>query len=405
MAEERDTTFDDDPAMAAYARERGLGYDRHWFAGDSTQLLRRGFMPDAWDSMDGTLPGGAEGKIAHWSSTFDGEELEFTIVLVLIPESIALATRLLCHDRRLPGKARSNPDEAVEVVTLDDDKLGFESDAFAKRYEVSADHDQDAIRALQLFDPSLLVWMAEKAPERMSFELQDGTLCVFRPGFLMGPEELDELAEAASRIAKYVRDAADGAESAPRPPAPTGTAEDPSRDQVLEAALAAVVFDSPPSSVKEAADRFRSGPFRTDKSWRLGNEAFFRESARSIGLEPWSVSRFRAERPKYEPPGRFSQVAGGELDGVGPCFLIFSDGEFDDNDNGWISLGADLSKGRLSIPFASQESRDRDIHDWYDGTSIGLWKQGFGRRTRTRDEFEGFLALARPELRRMLAST
>ena len=129
----------------------------------------------------------------------DIERSPFTLVLVGAIASSDYAIRVLCHDRRLDKRDRSNPDADREVVKLDDKEVHLESDRFLERYAVSTDHDQDQIAVWQLFSPGIIQWLTEEAPERFSFELQDGALACFVPGYVADEDELDALCAAAAR--------------------------------------------------------------------------------------------------------------------------------------------------------------------------------------------------------------
>ena len=88
---------------------------------------------------------------------------------------------------------------------MDDRQVEFESEALVGRYEISTDHDQDQVRAWQLFDPSVIRWLVDGAPDDFSFELQDGALCGFVPGALGEAGELDALCEATATVHTRVR--------------------------------------------------------------------------------------------------------------------------------------------------------------------------------------------------------
>ena len=75
-----------------------------------------------------------------------------------------------------------------------------ESEAFLRRYALRTDHDQDQVRAWQLFDPALIEWLTGEAPDDFSFELQNGALCGFVPGALAAADRLDALCEATARV-------------------------------------------------------------------------------------------------------------------------------------------------------------------------------------------------------------
>ena len=269
-----------------YARRRGLTHYQDWGVPEATQLLRHGFAQMVPNLALGELPNGlGDGWLAHASFATDSaaglEQHEFTVVISRVPESIGFAVRVVCHDRGLSDAERTNPNADAEVVELDDHDVEVESARFLGRYAVATDHDQDRIRVWQLFSPALIDWLTEAAPPRFSFELQDGALCCFVPGFLAEEAELDALCAAAGRIHDRVLELAAAA--------PTTAAAGPTRSTMIEAELAAHPFARPPQSVWAAARAFGW--------WGLRQRAQL--EARGRGL----LSRLRA-RPGLHPDRR-----------------------------------------------------------------------------------------------------
>ena len=148
----------------------------------------------------GDLPGGLAGSwLAHFRIEHD-DDRTYTVVVVAAEASVHYAVRVICHDRGLPDRDASNPDAEHQLVEMDDRQVEFESEALVGRYEISTDHDQDQVRAWQLFDPSVIRWLVDGAPDDFSFELQDGALCGFVPGALGEAGELDALCEATATV-------------------------------------------------------------------------------------------------------------------------------------------------------------------------------------------------------------
>jgi hypothetical protein len=160
------------------------------------------------------------------------------------------------------------------VVKLDDKEVRLESDLFLKRYAVSTDGDQEQLAVWQLFSPGIIQWLTTEAPERFSFELQDGALACFVPGYVSDEDELHALCAGAARIFARVV-AIDG-------PGAGTTGEGTRRGQV-ERELAEHPFEAPPQSIKAAAKAFRHGLVLGDRAWGLGAEAFFRGQAALVG--------------------------------------------------------------------------------------------------------------------------
>ena len=134
------------------------------------------------------------------------------------------------------------------MIELSDRDVEVESVRFLERYRVVTDNDQEPLRTWQLFSAALIDWLTDKAPARFSFELQDGALCCFVPGYLTAEAELAELHP----------------------------------------------FASLPASVWAAAREFGWWGLVTGRSWRLGAEAFFRAYAAGQGFTRIDDSRFRA---------------------------------------------------------------------------------------------------------------
>ena len=194
------------PTLDAYAARHGL-YCRSASFGlpKATQLMRHGFMQEVPSLARGDLPGGlGDGWLALANYAYEGrsdiERDPFTLVLVGAAASSSYAVRVLCHDRGLGERERSNPDADRQVVELDDRQAHLESDKFLARYEVSTDHDQGQLKVWQIFSPGLIAWLTEEAPAGFSFELQDGALCCFVPGLTADPAELDALCAGAARV-------------------------------------------------------------------------------------------------------------------------------------------------------------------------------------------------------------
>jgi hypothetical protein len=134
-----------------------------------TQLLQHGFTEEVPNLVMGDLPGGIEdGWLAHFDYKTAGSVIHdhlFTVVLARAPQSVAVAKRVLCHDRDLSDLDESNPESGLELLKMDDRRIELESDAFLKRYSVWVDHDQDELSAWEIFDPKLMAWLTDEAPE------------------------------------------------------------------------------------------------------------------------------------------------------------------------------------------------------------------------------------------------
>lgn len=383
------------PTLADYAAAHGL---RHRLASlalpKATQLMRHGFMQETRSVARGTLPGGLESSwLAQVEYAYGGtngiERSPFTLVLTEARESAGFAVRVLCHDRRLSKRDRANPDRGRQVVKLDDRAVRLESIKFLERYELSTDHDQDQLRVWQIFDPSLIDWLTVSAPAGFSFELQDGALSCFVPGFTAEESELDALCEAAARVFAHVVDIEGRSVGGdPRP----GT-----REESVERALADHPFATPPRSTKAAAKEFRRGLRLGDQAWALGAEAFFRSHASSLGLTRVATSAYRANHIETFLPGVLAHAAQGSLRGSDvDAFLVLTNDENYET-MGWSSLVVDLGSPALAFSMARGlprgDAAERGaIRAGTDGRSLIVTALDGGARDRSAAELGAFYA-------------
>jgi hypothetical protein len=389
------------PTLAAYAAANGLQHRLASFGlPKATQLMRHGFMQEVPSLATGELPQGAgDGWLALVNYAYEGrsdiERSPFTLVLVGVLASTDYAIRVLCHDRRLPERDRSNPDADREVVKLDDKEVRLESDRFLKRYAVSTDGDQDQVAVWQLFSPSLIQWLTDEAPERFSFELQDGALACFVPGYTDDEGELDALCAAAARVlARVTAIDAPGHDGAGHGAA---TPADGTRRSQVEQELADHPFASPPPSVKAAAKEFRHGLRLGDQAWALGAEAFFRAQAALAGFGPIAGDVYRAAHLDTFLPGTFTRAAQGRLASGEEAFLVLTDSE-DYDDMGWTNLVVTVPPLAAMALAQSVPRGDTSVRGTMqagsDGRALILSTLDGGRRERTAEEFAAFIAAA-----------
>lgn len=395
-------------AMQDYARARGLSYYDHWTLPEATQLLHHGAFDDARNVLIGDLPGGLQGSwLAHFVAAPTGLGSDgrcYTVAIVAAATSVRFAVRVLCHDRDLARAEASNPDAERETVSMDDRAVVVESEAFLRRYELSTDHDQDQVRAWQLFDPALIEWLTNEAPEDFSFELQNGALCCFVPGAVADSERLDDLCAATARIRRRVLELGDdpdrsaaGVESGP------GTRED-----VVSHELARHPFARPPRSVLSAAIHFGGIPLISRSSRRLGVEAFFRAHAEALGLERIEPSEFLAGHIDIAIPGAITQVARGRLPGTGiDGYLIFTT-DADNSQISWTVVVADISQADNGFAFVDLTETREAEKDGFDvgsnGSTITVWKPDRGPYARTAKRLDRFCQTACPLLEQAVAA-
>lgn len=390
------STPEPSPNLATYAARHGLSHRAASFGlPKATQLMRHGFMQEVPSLASGELPEGAgTGWLALVNYAYEGrqdiERTPFTLALVGAAASNDYAIRVLCHDRGLGERERSNPDADREVVKLDDREVRLESDKFLERYAVSTDHDQDQLAVWQLFSPSLISWLTEEAPEHFSFELQDGALACFIPGYTADEAELDALCAAAARVFARVT-AIDG-------PGHGATSAEGTRQGTVERELAEHPFAKPPESVKAAAKSFRHGLLLGDQAWALGAEAFFRAQAALVGFEPIDLGAYRAGHMDTFLPGILARAAQGRTQAGESALLVLTDSE-DYDDMGWTNLVVEVESPFQALALAQSVPRGDTSEKGVmqvgaDGRSLILTTLDGGRRSRTAEELSRFYAAA-----------
>lgn len=389
------------PTLADYAAAHGLTHRTASLAlPKATQLMRHGFLQEVRSVARGDLPGGLrDGWLAQLDYAYEGhtdiERSPFTLVLTGAAASAGYAIRVLCHDRGLSKRDCANPDSDRQVVKLDDRRVRLESTSFLARYAVSTDADQDQVAVWQLFSPGLIDWLTREAPAGFSFELQDGALSCFVPGYVAEPAALDALCAGAARVFSRVEQI-DG-DGGRRAPAAGG---DGTRRDLIDSELAAHPFAQPPKNIKAAAKAFRHGLLLDDRAWALGAEAFFRSHAAAHGFAPMGPSAFRAGHLTTALPGLLQRAAVGSLPGGEvEAFLVLTDSE-DFDDMGWSNLVVDLDSPLRGLALAQRTPRgDSTVRGSMmvgtDGRSLILSALDGGSRDRTAAELEAFLAAAR----------
>jgi hypothetical protein len=346
----------------------------------------------------GDMPGAlGEAQLAHFRLDPGNDRRCYTVVIVAAPASVEYAIRVTCHDRDMPERDASNPDVDLQTIEMDDSSVAVESDAFLKRYNVSTDHDQDQIRAWQLFSPALIHWLTESAPENFSFELQNGALCAFVPGALADAEALDALCDAAAIVHTRVLEI--GEDAAAAPPAAG------SRADTVERELAEHPFDKPPRSARAAAFHFGI-PLLSRSSRRLGAEAFFRAHAAALGLERMDPAAFMASHIDIAIPGSITHVARGHLPHTKDLegYLIFTN---DSEAGGWSVVVVDIGQWDNGFAWAGTETNKRADKDGLDissnGNTITIWRPDGSPFSQTEHKLTKFCEQACPLLEQAYA--
>ena len=93
----------------------------------------------------------------------------------------------------------SYPKERWEPVRL-------ESAAFEREFDLLVLSGQDRGWTYELFSPSLIAWLTDRAPADLAFELNEGWLCVMQPGEPGDPDAIEALCGAAAHLAGRLRE-------------------------------------------------------------------------------------------------------------------------------------------------------------------------------------------------------
>lgn len=196
----------------SYATDRGLVRHKKGLLSPLTPLLRKGDRRRAEQIMSGVLPGGVDGRLAHYTYEIDSRDgdgdintrrYEYTVLLCEVPELALHSSGLYCQ-RRTGFRFF---DSASDVLRSSR-RLELESEAFDQAYEVFFDRNDSENWLHQLFTPSFIVWMAESSPDAFAFEAVAGGICFNAKGHFKTAAELDGICEAAAVVCKRMHDEA-----------------------------------------------------------------------------------------------------------------------------------------------------------------------------------------------------
>jgi hypothetical protein len=199
----------EDAFFKVYADQRGLTLVGDGHLGPRTPLLRKGDERKAEQIMRGRLAEDCKGKIALYTYTdvyYDKNgrhenHYHFTVAMTELPETAALVPELLCN-RKFGFKTFEKLEDAFRT----NERVKLESVDLDERFEIFCDENQDQNFLRQLFSPSFIVWMAEEAPEKFAFELEDGILACNVKGHKKSAAELDTMREATAAVARRLRE-------------------------------------------------------------------------------------------------------------------------------------------------------------------------------------------------------
>lgn len=203
----------------------------------------------------GTLPGGVEGTVAHFSYTYTvtdsddhthTETRRLTLVVCNVPVSIGFVPYLGFSRGASHFVGTAGGTQMRRVDFGDSEELKHAS-CF-----IFAGTNQNW--QAQLFSPALLDWLA-RSPDDFGFELANGTLVAGRSDYLDAQPELRALCEDTAHLAEAIRE--ESQEAVDTGGAEANAAKDPqASDPRMEKALAKVDAGAPPN-LGGATNQFR----------------------------------------------------------------------------------------------------------------------------------------------------
>jgi hypothetical protein len=200
-----------DSDLAAYAASRGLTVDDTGHLPRTTPLLTEGEVHSVDAVLTGWLATYVEAKMALISrdeTTTDPNGVEtkglahFTVAVTHVPKAKRFVPWLLCHrveDEHLLGRA-------AEALIHGNQRVRLESTELDQRYRIYAAPDRDDTWLHELFSPSFIVFLFERAAQGFAFEYVEGTLCVSVVGRRTLSEDLDGLRDATVALVARIRE-------------------------------------------------------------------------------------------------------------------------------------------------------------------------------------------------------
>ena len=200
-----------DTFFEAYAMSHGLTLmDGRMRMPGSTPLLTKGDERYAERLLEGPLGPGVEGKLALYTYeeerySKDGKETDYyryTLGLTDVPECELVIPEL--YVQRKSGLRSLEKFE--DVFRGSKQRVELESEALERKYEIFVRDTQDPNWLRQLFSPTFIVWLTEKAPEKFAFELVGGNLCCYVNGHKENAAVLNQVRGATTAVATRLRE-------------------------------------------------------------------------------------------------------------------------------------------------------------------------------------------------------
>lgn len=195
----------------AYAQQHEMVLGGRSSLPASTPLLRKGSDRYAERTLTGLLGervGGVLALYTYEQQSTDGQGstetnyYRYTLGLTEVPECVEHLPELYCQ--RKSGLRALERFE--DVFRRSKQRVKLESEELDKRYEIFTGKNQDALWLRRLFTPTFIVWLTESAPEKLAFELVDGTLSCYVSGHKEDAADLDAIAAATATVTRRLRD-------------------------------------------------------------------------------------------------------------------------------------------------------------------------------------------------------
>jgi hypothetical protein len=201
----------EDAFFKTYAEQNELILVGDGHLGPKTPLLRKGDQRKAEQIMRGPLAEDVGGKLALYTYTDvyhdkngrHENHYHFTVAMTDLPDTAGRLPQLLCN-RKFGLKAL----EGLEDAFRKNERVELESVKLDDRFEIFAGKECDQNFIRQLFSPSFIVWLADEAPEKFAFELENGVLACNVKGHKKSAAELDSMRTATAAIARRMREEA-----------------------------------------------------------------------------------------------------------------------------------------------------------------------------------------------------
>jgi hypothetical protein len=196
--------------FASYAAAHGLTMEPEGRLPRTTPLLAEGELRSVEALMRGRLGTYLEAQIAivsrdETTTDADGHETRgaahFTVAVSHVPKAKRFIPWLLCH--RVEGEHLLGP--AAEMLIHGNDRLNLESAELDQRYRIYASPKRDDVWLRELFSPTFIVFLLERAPKGFAFEYVEGTLCVSQVGRLTLGDDIDGLRDSTVELVARIR--------------------------------------------------------------------------------------------------------------------------------------------------------------------------------------------------------